>query len=153
MPPASHVSMNTAIPSWYQRGAYRRGLVKAEYLTSHGAPDWMAGVSRRLPWLETTFLGRDKFQHFRHWMRHELADYVRQTALHDDAGTLRDWFDLRRLQGMVDEHVAGTANYTDELDKVMTVAVLNRTMRSAVPLTAPDTCSYRELAPAASAQH
>ncbi len=70
---------HSARPIALLRQAYRRTLVKAEYLTSHGAPDWMAVLSARVPFFETAFLGRDKFQHFRHWTRHELSAFVRDT--------------------------------------------------------------------------
>lgn len=126
--------------------AYRRMMVKAEYMTSHGAPDWMAGLSARVPSLETSFLGRDKFQHFRHWTRHELAGFVRETLRRDDVGVLTDCFDMRRVSLMVEEHIAGRANYTDELDKVMTVAMLHRTVDSGTPLSSPTGHPHQEIA-------
>jgi asparagine synthase (glutamine-hydrolysing) len=131
----------------FLRQAYRRMMVKAEYLTSHGAPDWMAGLSARAPFLETAFLGRDKFQHFRHWTRHELAGFVRDTLRSDDTGVLSACFDMRRVSVMVEEHIAGRANYTDELDKVMTVAMQHRTRGSSAPLASPaGTHSHHEIA-------
>jgi asparagine synthase (glutamine-hydrolysing) len=129
------------------RQAYRRMMVKAEYLTSHGAPDWMAGLSTRAPSLETAFLGRDKFQHFRHWTRHELSGFVRETLRSDDTGVLTACFDMRRVSVMVEEHIAGRANYTEELDKVMTVAMLRRTIGSSAPLSSrAGTHSHQEIA-------
>ena len=67
------------------RRAHRRGIAKAEYMTSHGAPNWMAALSASLPSrvLETRFLGRDKFQHFRVWFRRDLAGYLRETLRPD----------------------------------------------------------------------
>jgi asparagine synthase (glutamine-hydrolysing) len=112
------------------RQAWRRVMVKAEYLTSHGAPDWLAAVSAPLPFLETAFLGRDKFQHFRHWMRHELSGVVRNGLSGSDPGELGAWFDMRRVSRMAEDQIAGRANYTDELDKVMTVAMCHRTILS-----------------------
>jgi asparagine synthase (glutamine-hydrolysing) len=116
-----------ARPSAFRR-AWRRGLVKAEYMTSHGAPDWLARVAAALPatLLETRFLGVDKFQHFRFWMRRDLAGFVRETLLGRDSTNLGEWFDMRRVAEMVDEHVDGRANYTSELDKVLTVALAQR---------------------------
>jgi asparagine synthase (glutamine-hydrolysing) len=117
------------------RQTYRRIMVKAEYLTSHGAPDWMAAVSARVPLLETAFLGRDKFQHFRLWMRNELSGVVRNALRGDDNHGLTGVFDMSRVSGMVEDHIAGRANYTDELDKVMTVAMVRRTIASGKPTT------------------
>jgi len=111
------------------RRPYRRVVAKAEYLTSHGAPHWMAMLSASLPspLLETRFLGRDKFQHFRLWFRRELAGFLRDTLSADASGDLGAWFDMRRVGVMVAKHVAGRANFTDELDKVLTVAVAEKT--------------------------
>jgi len=112
------------------RQVYRRVMVKAEYMTSHGAPDWMATLSARAPFLETAFLGRDKFQHFRYWTRNELSGFVRETLRSDDASPWTSGFDMKRVANMAEEHIAGRANYTDELDKVMTLAVLGRSIRT-----------------------
>ena len=114
----------------FARRAYRRALVKAEYLTSHGAPNWLAAMAASLPsgLLETRFLGLDKFQHFRLWMRNELSGFVRETLLDERDGELGEWFDMRRVGAMVDDHIAGRANYTDEIDKVLAVAVARKTL-------------------------
>ena len=113
------------------RQVYRRVMVKAEYMTSHGAPDWMATLSARAPFLETAFLGRDKFQHFRHWTRNELSGFVRDTLRPDDTSSVwTSGFDMRRVAVMAEEHFAGRANYTEELDKVMTTVVLGRAIRT-----------------------
>ena len=112
------------------RHAYRRAIVKAEYMTSHGAPDWMAALSAHVPLLETVFLGRDKFQHFRLWMRGPLSTMVREILTAD--APLEQWFDTGRVAAMVDDQVAGRANYTDEIDRLLTVAVVHRTLLSSV---------------------
>lgn len=111
------------------RSTYRKIVIKAEYMTSHGASDLMARVSSSLPkeLLETRFLGRDKFAHFRIWMRNELSGFVRETLL-GSRDSLATWFETRKIEAMVDEHVRGRANYTDELDKLLTVAVACRTL-------------------------
>ena len=109
------------------RQAYRRAVVKAEYLTSHGAPDWMAALTTRIPVLETAFLGRDKFQHFRLWTRNELAPFVRET-LRRNRESLDPWFDMSRVAQMVEQHVAGAANYTAQIDQVVTVGLLHETL-------------------------
>jgi asparagine synthase (glutamine-hydrolysing) len=110
-------------------GVSRRALIKAEYLTSHGAPDWLARLSASIPafLLETRFLGVDKFQHFRFWMRHELSGYVRD-VLDRDHTDLGEWFNMSRVAEMVDEHIDGRANYTTELDKLLTLALARKTL-------------------------
>jgi asparagine synthase (glutamine-hydrolysing) len=111
------------------RSALRKALIKAEYLTSHGAPDWLARLSSILPsfFLETRFLGVDKFQHFRWWIRRDLAGFVRE-AIHGSASSLKRWFDTVRVAQMVTDHIDGRANYTDEIDKILTVATIEHVL-------------------------
>ena len=115
------------------RRTYRKALIKTEYLTSHGAPNWMAALSSRIPMLETAWLGRNKFHHFPFWIRHELAPFVRETLTGGTTERLEQWFDMHRVAAMVEEHIAGRANYTEEIDKVLTVAELHRTLLSGQP--------------------
>jgi asparagine synthase (glutamine-hydrolysing) len=116
-----------ARPSRWRRG-WRRAVVKAEYLTSHGAPDWLAKLSSALPpgVLEARFLGVDKFHHFRYWIRRDLAGLVRDTLLGQCRDELASWFDMSQVARMVDDHIGGRANHTDAIDKLMTVAVAGR---------------------------
>lgn len=124
----------------------RRLIVKAEYLTSHGAPNWLARFSSALPdaMLETRFLGRDKFQHFRYWMRRELASGLEQLLVHDFDKGLDRWFNRSKVADMVARHIAGAANFTDELDKLATIATAQRCLLSNRSLGT--TVSHRQLA-------
>jgi asparagine synthase (glutamine-hydrolysing) len=112
------------------RTLHRKGVSRAEYVVSHGAPNWMAVLtaSNAGERFERLFLGRHKFQHFRRWMRRELEPLVRDTLCGPEGRELDAWFDRARVRAMVDDHIAGRANYTDEIDKLMTVVVLTRTL-------------------------
>ena len=70
-------------------------------------------------------------------MRHELSGFVRNALRRDDSGVLTEWFDMRRVDIMAEDHIAGRANYTDELDKVMTVAAMQRAMAAQMSQTVP----------------
>jgi len=113
-------------PSWWKH-ASRRALIKMEYLTSHGAPDWLARLSSALPphVIETRFLGVDKFHHFRFWIRHHLPNLVRDTLTEHRDG-LAAWFDMHRVNRMVTDHIDGRANHTDAIDKLLTVAITQK---------------------------
>jgi hypothetical protein len=112
------------------RQTYRKALVKAEYLCTHGAPNWMAALSARVPALETAWLGRNKFHHFPFWIRSQMAPFVRERLSGSNGRHLDAWFDMERVAMMVEEHISGRANYTDEIDKVLTVAELQRSLIS-----------------------
>jgi hypothetical protein len=129
----------------FVRRASRRALIKAEYMTSHGASDWMARLSARLPaaLLETRFLGVDKFHHFRYWIRRELADYVREALIHAEGNGLGEWFRAPRIPVMVNDHLTGRGNYTDAIDKLVTVTTIQNTLFG----------SYRQAREAGDAAH
>jgi asparagine synthase (glutamine-hydrolysing) len=111
------------------RKLWRRIVIKTEYMTSHGAPDWVARMGAVLPpqMLETRFLGVDKFYHFRHWMRRHLAPTLK-AVLASAGPRLEQSLDLDRVRAMADQHCRGEANFIDSLDKVMTLAVADRTL-------------------------
>ena len=135
----------SAPPLQFARRLQRKVVVKAEYLLSHGAPNWVAALTAANPGrqLERLVLGRNKFQHFRRWLRTDLAGQVRDTLSSPDAG-LDAWFDSKRIETMVEDHIAGRGNYTEEIDKLMTVTHAQRVLfrdqatpaRAAGPLVA-----------------
>lgn len=110
------------------RRRIRNALIKAEYLTSHGAPDWLAALASRLPRsvIETRFLGVDKFQHFRYWMRRDLSGFLRETLLGDADNGVGELFDVGAVRRMVDAQIEGRANYTNELDKLLAIAAMRK---------------------------
>ncbi len=111
------------------RRTLRRAMIKGEYLTSHGAPHWLARAFASLPVVvENQFLGVDKFQHFRPWMRRELAGLLRDTLVRSDLGDLRAWFEPAAIRAVVDDHIAGKRNHTDEIDKLLTLATAQATL-------------------------
>jgi asparagine synthase (glutamine-hydrolysing) len=117
-------------PVQLARRLQRKVVVKAEYLISHGAPDWLAALTSSAlgDRLERFILGRNKFQHFRRWMRRELASYVRDTLVGTADASLDAWFDLKRVALMVEDNIAGRGNYSDEIDNLLTVASVRRSL-------------------------
>ena len=111
--------------------ALSRGLLeflfKAEYGYDYGMPQWVARTDHLLSLfrLERLFLGRHKFHHFRVWYRDALSVYVREMLL--DPRTLsRPYLEPRRLEAVVEGHLKGDRNYTDEIHKVLTLELLHR---------------------------
>lgn len=111
------------------RQLYRKGLIKAEYWSSHGMPNWLTAISRYGlgRFIEKRFIGRDKFQHFRLWTQKYFAAYIADVLV---AGSreMGEFFNLRQMESMVHEHVAGKKNYIDEIDKIMTLILMSRTL-------------------------
>ncbi|MFZ1130819.1 MAG: asparagine synthase-related protein [Terriglobales bacterium] len=100
---------------------------KADYAYDYGMPHWMARVDHWFAPLhfERLFLGRHKLIHFRYWYREALADYVRQMLL--DPRTLsRPYLEPNAVQAVVNGHLKGERNYTNEIHKVLTLELIHR---------------------------
>jgi len=102
-------------------------LKKAEYAYDYGMPQWVAQIDHCLSWahLETLFLGRHKFNHYRVWYRDVLAGYVRQILL--DSRTLsRPYLDRKMVETIVHGHLRGHHNYTTEIHCILSLELLHR---------------------------
>lgn len=102
-------------------------FTKAEYAYDYGMPQWVAQIDYCLsPFhLERLFLGRHKFNHYRVWYRDPLAGYVREMLL--DPRTLsRPYIKKNALEAVVQGHLKGTRNYTNEIHNVLTLELLHR---------------------------
>ncbi|MBX3300753.1 MAG: hypothetical protein KF693_00910 [Nitrospira sp.] len=112
-------------------GVLSRGLheflTKAEYAYDYGMPQWVAKVDYALYplHLERLFLGRNKFNHYRVWYRDSLAKYVREVLL-DRCTFSRPFIQRNTLEKMVNGHLKGNANYTNEIHTVLTLELLHR---------------------------
>lgn len=111
--------------------AAHRGLLeflfKAEYAYDIGMPQGVARIDHALSTLhlERLFLGRHKVFHFRIWYRHALAGYVREMLL-DPRSLGRPYIERQRLEELVERHLKGDRNYTNEIHKVLTLEILHR---------------------------
>ena len=75
--------------------------------------------------LERIFLGRHKVFHFRLWYRDALAGYVREMLL-DSRSLSRPYIEGKRLKEIVEGHLKGDRNYTNELHKTLTLELIHR---------------------------
>lgn len=107
----------------------RKFFIKGEYWSSHGMPNWLSVISGRgvQGLLEKTFLGRDKFQHYRLWSRKKLSDYIMGELL-GGIQDVEDIFECNRTNEMVHEHMAGRKNCLIEIDKLLTLILAKRTL-------------------------
>lgn len=102
---------------------------KAEYAYDYGMPQGLAKIDRHLRplHLERLFLGRHKFFHFRTWYREALAPYLREVLL--DPSTLsRPYLQRKNFERMVEQHLSGRGNFTNEIHRILTLEHLQRTL-------------------------
>jgi len=113
------------------RSAVQRAFLeftfKAEYAYDYGMPQWVAKIDHFFHPLnlERLFLGRHKMFHFRVWYRDAVGEYVRQMLL--DSRTLsRPYIERQGLARIINGHLKGDRNYTNEIHKVLTLELLHR---------------------------
>jgi asparagine synthase (glutamine-hydrolysing) len=102
-------------------------MFKAEYAYDYGMPHWLARVDHLFAkrHLERIFLGRHKFYHFRIWYRDELSKYV-QNVLLDPRTLNRPYLQGSCLEEMVNSHISGQRNYTEEINWLLTSELIQR---------------------------
>ncbi len=100
---------------------------RMEYAYDYGMPQWLARLDHALAplHLETCFLGRHKFYHFRLWYRDQLRDYVQQILL-DPRARGRAYFRGAGLEDMVRSHGRGDRNYTLPIHRALTSELIQR---------------------------
>ena len=103
----------------------RWALFKAEYIYLYSTPHWLTWIDRRLEKLqpERILVGRQKFEAYRIWMKTHFAEFIRDTLLSPRA-QCTDFFDKASVARVVERHTAGTHNYLNEINKMLTVELI-----------------------------
>lgn len=102
-------------------------LFKAEYAYDMGMPHWMVRLDHTLSWLrlENMFLGQHKWYHFRTWYKGALASYIGEMLL-DNRTLSRPYLNPKYLECIVQRHLRGVGNHTEEIHKFLTIELIQR---------------------------
>lgn len=102
-------------------------LSKAEYAYDYGMPQRLAQIDHFLsPFhFDRLFLGKHKFNHYRVWYKEALAAYVQEMLL-DPRSLSRPYIDRTRIELVVQGHLRGDRNYTNEIHTVLSLELLHR---------------------------
>lgn len=100
---------------------------KAEYAYDIGMPQWLARADHSVArlHLENLFLGRHKFHHFRVYYRDDLAHFLREVLL-DPRTLARPYLHAPSVEAMVRGHIGGYRNYTMEINRVLSIELMQR---------------------------
>jgi asparagine synthase (glutamine-hydrolysing) len=107
------------------RYIFYRALFKMEYYYLFATPHWLTQIDRKLEklHLEKIVAGREKFEGYRIWIKTHLGDFIKQTLSNPNAHYV-EFFDRKSVKRMVDRHLAGTHNYLNEINKVLTIELV-----------------------------
>jgi asparagine synthase (glutamine-hydrolysing) len=102
-----------------------RALFKVEYVYLLATPHWLTHIDRTLGRLrlEKILAGRQKWEGYRIWIKTEFPEYIRQTLLNPEA-QYTSFFEKSAVERMVTRHLAGTHNYLNDINKVLTVELV-----------------------------
>lgn len=100
-------------------------LFKVEFIYLYATPHWMTRLDRQFEVLkpETIIAGRQKFEGYRIWFKTHLADYLRDVLLSPSTGCT-DFFEKAWVEKAVTRHIAGTHNYLNEINKMLTIELV-----------------------------
>jgi asparagine synthase (glutamine-hydrolysing) len=76
---------------------------------------------------ETLLAGRYQLTAYRLWFRDELSDYVKDVLL-DPRSVTRPYLNREAAVRIVRGHVDGRANFTEAINKLMTIELIQRTL-------------------------
>jgi asparagine synthase (glutamine-hydrolysing) len=109
------------------RHQWTQFLFKADYCYKSGMPQWLERAHYLLgPFQpEKLLIGRHRFAHFRVWFRKQLAPYVREILL-DRRTAGRPYFNHNVVERMLDQHIKGEYNYTDDIERILTMELTCR---------------------------
>jgi asparagine synthase (glutamine-hydrolysing) len=107
---------------------YYYALFKADYTYVCALPHWLTRIDTMCLAInggKPILGGSQKFEHYRIWYRNELVDYVKDILL-DRQTAKRSYFDMKTLEMMVQTHTSGRRNYTNEINKAMSIELAHR---------------------------
>lgn len=115
------LSKLTYIPLW--------ALFKAEFTYLYAAPHWLTWTDRKLEKLrlERILAGRQKYEGYRIWFKTHFADFICDTLLNPRA-RCTEFFDKAAVEKVVTRHTAGTHNYLTEVNKILTIELIQSTL-------------------------
>ncbi len=115
------LSRLTYLPFW--------ALFKAEFTYLYAAPHWFTRFDRKFErlHLEKILAGRQKYEGYRIWFKTHFADFIQDTLLNPSARFV-EFFDKAASQRVVMRHAAGTGNYLNEVNKMLTIELIHSTL-------------------------
>jgi asparagine synthase (glutamine-hydrolysing) len=109
---------------------------KLECVHKEGFPPWLSAFDRISYRIGPSIKGfkQHKFLHYRSWFQRELAPYVAD-VLNSPASRRSSFWNSHFIKQMAAEHIAGRANYMNEIGAVITIEAIERILFRDLPRT------------------
>ncbi len=118
---------------------------KLDYYNNEGLPHRLSPFEPFLKRISSSFgiVGLHKYLHYRSWFRHELAEFVREAVL-QSATDAAAFFNPAFLDTMAAQHISGRRNYVLEINALLTLGAIRRTLLRGFPSAEEPKRSRRE---------
>jgi asparagine synthase (glutamine-hydrolysing) len=121
------VTPNTGRSSFGRR-LFTAVTFKLDYLHKEGLPPALRRLESALQATEAFgLLGLHKYLPYRTWLKNELADHVRD-VLNDRSVRQMPWWNTTALDRVLADHSAGRRNNLREINAILTLASVHRTL-------------------------
>ena len=116
------------------RRIFAETTFKLDYYNSEGLPSFCAPFEPVFKTATSGFgiFGLHKFLRYRSWFRNEFADYVRG-ILSGLQTKMNDFWNPNFINRMASEHIEGRKNYSREINMVLTLEAVERTLFRNLP--------------------
>jgi Asparagine synthase len=116
------------------RRAFAKVTFKLDCFRNDGMPGWARPAE---PWLQSLnsrvrLFGRHKYLRYAQWFRGELASYLRETLGSRSVQESELW-DRKLVRRLADEHISGKSNYLEEINLVLSLDAIKRTLLAPQP--------------------
>jgi asparagine synthase (glutamine-hydrolysing) len=116
------------------RRAFAEVTFKIDYYNSEGLPRLLSPFDPALRRVSSNLgiLGLHKYLPYRHWLRTDLAGYLRDKLADAQAQRMPFW-NPTFLETMATEHISGRKNYVREINAVLTLEAVERLLFRDLP--------------------
>jgi asparagine synthase (glutamine-hydrolysing) len=127
------ISCGRMSPLYALRRLYCEVTFKLDYYDKEGLPGRLSFFDKlRRPLEGLGLLGLHKFLPYRHWFRDELAPHIAE-VLSSSATRQQPWWNGDALARLGTEHAAGGNNYLNEINAILTLDAVERTLIRDLP--------------------
>lgn len=104
-------------------------IFKADYCYKSGMPQWLEQMHYCIRPLrpEKLVIGRHRFQYYRPWFRDSLATHIKDVLL-DPKTKSRPYCNAAYIEEIVTRHIKGDRNYTDQIEKILSLELIQRVL-------------------------
>lgn len=119
-----------------------KATFKLDYISNEGLPDALSSLDHFLNMLSSRKIvfGHHKYLRYRSWLRKELASYLREAVA---ACSKSSFYNADFIGRLAQQHISGARNYIREINAILTLDAVERTLIRAPRPAAQDEVGFQ----------